>query len=205
LYLPLPDATALGYAAPLLTVVFAALILGEKVRLFRYSMVGLGLCGVLIVLWPNLGHAASEGAALGAALLGLALLLHPHFVFLLGPVWLGSGEWLALRYDPAIWLVHNTSLGAGIVLLGIVGDGWRWSPFRLLCVAPLRVVGRISYGLYLYHLPIYWAVLHGRPTPIATVQAIALSFLAAGFSFWAIERPLLRYAARFRRAPVPNA
>jgi drug/metabolite transporter (DMT)-like permease len=68
LYLPLPDATALGYAAPLLTVVFAALILGERVRLFRYSMVGQGLCGVLIVLWPNLGHAASQGAALGAVL-----------------------------------------------------------------------------------------------------------------------------------------
>jgi len=68
LYLPLPDATALGYAAPLLTVVFAAAILGERVRVFRTSMVGLGLCGVLVVLWPNLGHGAGPGAALGAAL-----------------------------------------------------------------------------------------------------------------------------------------
>ena len=33
--LPLPEATALGYAAPLLTVIFAAMFLGEQVRVFR--------------------------------------------------------------------------------------------------------------------------------------------------------------------------
>lgn len=78
LFLPLPDATALGYAAPLLTVVFAAWILGERVRLFRYSMVGLGLCGVLIVLWPNLGQSAGQSAWQGAgqmAAMGAALVL----------------------------------------------------------------------------------------------------------------------------------
>jgi drug/metabolite transporter (DMT)-like permease len=35
--LPLPDAIAIGYAMPLLTVVFAACFLGEKVRIFRWS------------------------------------------------------------------------------------------------------------------------------------------------------------------------
>ena len=54
--LPLPEVTAIGYAAPLLTVIFAAMFLGEQVRLFRLSMVGLGLVGVLIVLSPRIGH-----------------------------------------------------------------------------------------------------------------------------------------------------
>jgi drug/metabolite transporter (DMT)-like permease len=31
-YLPLPEVTAIGYAAPLLTVIFAAMFLGEEVR-----------------------------------------------------------------------------------------------------------------------------------------------------------------------------
>ena len=35
--LPLPEATALGYAAPLLVVVFAAMFLGEQVRVFRLA------------------------------------------------------------------------------------------------------------------------------------------------------------------------
>jgi drug/metabolite transporter (DMT)-like permease len=33
-YLPLPEVTAIGYAAPLLTVIFAAFILGERLRIF---------------------------------------------------------------------------------------------------------------------------------------------------------------------------
>ncbi|CUH85071.1 DMT family transporter [Thalassovita mediterranea] len=52
--LPLPEVTAIGYAAPLLTVVFAAMFLGEEVRFFRMFAVGLGLLGVLVVIEPRL-------------------------------------------------------------------------------------------------------------------------------------------------------
>jgi drug/metabolite transporter (DMT)-like permease len=52
--LPLPEVTAIGYAAPILVVIFAAMFLGEKVRAFRLSMVALGLAGVLVVLSPRL-------------------------------------------------------------------------------------------------------------------------------------------------------
>ena len=52
--LPLPEVTAIGYAAPLLTVIFAAMFLGEQVRLFRMAAVALGLAGVLVVLAPRL-------------------------------------------------------------------------------------------------------------------------------------------------------
>ncbi|WP_165571280.1 EamA family transporter, partial [Paracoccus nototheniae] len=45
--LPLPEATAIGFAAPLLVVVLAGMFLGENVRAFRLGMVGLGLAGVL--------------------------------------------------------------------------------------------------------------------------------------------------------------
>lgn len=66
--LPLPEVTAIGFASPLLVVIFAAMFLGEEVRAFRLSAVALGLVGVLIVLWPRLGsfegrdHAATLGA-----------------------------------------------------------------------------------------------------------------------------------------------
>lgn len=52
--LPLPEVTAIGYAAPILVVIFAAMFLGEQVRLFRMSMVALGMAGVLVVLSPRL-------------------------------------------------------------------------------------------------------------------------------------------------------
>ena len=61
-YLPLPEVTAIGYAAPILTVIFAAMFLGEEVRLFRISAVALGMIGVLIVVYPRL-TATAHGAA----------------------------------------------------------------------------------------------------------------------------------------------
>ena len=60
--LPLPEATALGYAAPLLTVIFAAMFLGEEVRVFRLSAVAIGLVGVVIVLAPRLTVTAVDDA-----------------------------------------------------------------------------------------------------------------------------------------------
>ena len=73
--LPLPEATALGYAAPLLTVIFAAMFLGEQVRAFRLTAVAFGLVGVVIVLLPRLTVGLGEASAVQtvgamAALLG---------------------------------------------------------------------------------------------------------------------------------------
>jgi drug/metabolite transporter (DMT)-like permease len=52
--LPLMDATAIGFASPLITVAFAALILKERVRIYRWSAVVVGLLGVIVMLWPYL-------------------------------------------------------------------------------------------------------------------------------------------------------
>lgn len=68
--LPLPEVTAIGYAAPLLTVIFAAMFLGEDVRIFRMFSVALGLVGVIIILSPRLtlleGETMQTAEAVGA-------------------------------------------------------------------------------------------------------------------------------------------
>ncbi|ARE83485.1 Riboflavin transporter [Roseovarius sp. EC-HK134] len=70
--LPLPEVTALGYAAPLLVVVFAAMFLNEQVGVVRIGAVALGLGGVLIVLAPRLtalsGPTVETVQAVGAML-----------------------------------------------------------------------------------------------------------------------------------------
>ncbi|WP_349367454.1 DMT family transporter [Salinarimonas sp.] len=66
-YLPLTEAVAIGYAAPLIVVVLAALLLKETVRAYRWSAVGVGFVGVLIMLSPRLGsEGLAEGASVGA-------------------------------------------------------------------------------------------------------------------------------------------
>ncbi len=50
--LPLTDATAISFTAPLISVVLAAFVLGEVVRLYRWTAVLVGFCGVIVMLWP---------------------------------------------------------------------------------------------------------------------------------------------------------
>lgn len=52
--LPLPEAVAIGYAMPILIVIFGAVFLKENVRLYRWSAVAVGLVGVAIIVWPRL-------------------------------------------------------------------------------------------------------------------------------------------------------
>ncbi|MEM7520290.1 MAG: DMT family transporter [Pseudomonadota bacterium] len=82
--LPLPEVTAIGYATPMFTVIFAALVLGERVRVFRISAVALGLIGVMIVIAPRLspdvgyGDAATTGALMVLAASVLRALVQIH-------------------------------------------------------------------------------------------------------------------------------
>ncbi len=70
--LPLADATAISFAAPLITVALAAVILKERVRIYRWSAVAVGFIGVVVMLLPHLdigrfaGTAAAAGATAGA-------------------------------------------------------------------------------------------------------------------------------------------
>lgn len=66
--LPLPEVTAIGYATPIFTLILAAMMLGERIRLIRISAVAIGLLGVTIMLWPRLSgfDTLGDGATLGA-------------------------------------------------------------------------------------------------------------------------------------------
>jgi drug/metabolite transporter (DMT)-like permease len=68
--LPLVDTTAISFAGPLITVALAAIFLRERVRIYRWSAVGVGFIGVIVMLWPYLDlnriTAGSATAAVGA-------------------------------------------------------------------------------------------------------------------------------------------
>jgi peptidoglycan/LPS O-acetylase OafA/YrhL len=70
---------------------------------------------------------------------------------------------------------------------------------RLLSLRPLVWIGKRSYGLYLYHYPIfalvspYTASLGGERPKRTFLVAIVLSFLAAAVSYRWLERPAMRW------------
>jgi drug/metabolite transporter (DMT)-like permease len=63
--LPVVDATAISFAAPLITVAMAALLLRERVRIYRWSAVIVGFLGVLVMLVPHLDPASAALATAG--------------------------------------------------------------------------------------------------------------------------------------------
>ena len=65
---------------------------------------------------------------------------------------------------------------------------------RLLGVPPLAHIGRISYGLYLWHWPVILYLTAGRTglTGLGLLAArIGVSLALAELSYWLVERPVL--------------
>ena len=71
--LPLPDATAIGYATPLITTALAAIVLKETVRVYRWSALGVGFLGMIVMMLPyfKLGGVDVTGGKAAGANLGL--------------------------------------------------------------------------------------------------------------------------------------
>ena len=96
------------------------------------------------------------------------------------------------------------TLGAGLLILGGISDALP-APNRILSVAPMRFLGRISYSLYLWHWPliVFAAALYPNASskPATRAAIFALTIVIATVSFYLIEQPFRRKS--FPRASVP--
>ncbi|MFM8973211.1 MAG: acyltransferase family protein [Actinomycetota bacterium] len=92
------------------------------------------------------------------------------------------------------------ALAVGVMILAVVDTDW--SPRRVLEWAPLRGVGRISYGLYLWHIPVYIVVQRtfpDLPTWPRTALALGATFAVTLGSWHLVEQPFLRWKDRIER------
>jgi peptidoglycan/LPS O-acetylase OafA/YrhL len=88
------------------------------------------------------------------------------------------------------------TLGAGALILA---GTRRWAPGRLLAMAPMRFLGRISYSLYLVHWPFLVlpaaSLAIGEQLPLELRVVLALDSIAAA---WAVHRLVERPFHRSR-------
>jgi len=135
--IPLADATAVGFASPLITVALAALLLREKVSLRRWCGVALGFIGVMVALRPPF----LTGAPLHwAYLLPLGTAIMFAFYQILT-------RRLAALDDSRVTIFH-TGLAAGIATslaqpLVFVAPG----PMDWGILVAVGVLGAVSHGL----------------------------------------------------------
>ena len=86
-----------------------------------------------------------------------------------------------------MWIVHSCCLCTGTLLLCLTLGDLSWSPLGVLRSKPMRAIGRISYGVYLYHLPIFEAVVYEHRSWGRVSLALLLTFATATVSYLALE------------------
>nr|WP_255599996.1 DMT family transporter [Afifella sp. IM 167] len=140
--LPLPEAMAINYAAPLVIVILGALILHETVRIYRSTAVALGFIGIVVVLWPRLG-AVSAGGLEDYELVGAVCALAS--TVLMGLIAIQIRYMTATESTSSI--VFYFSLTCSVVALATLPFGWSLPPVRdtllLILCGLLGGVGQI--------------------------------------------------------------
>ena len=200
--LPLPEVTAIGYAAPLLVVVFAAMFLEERVGRFRLSAVAAGMIGVLIVLSPRLsvGTGADTGQTLGAVLVLMGAvcaalaqvfvrkMVHTEATAAI-VLWFSiTATLLSLFTAPFGWAMPGAGAIALLVvagLLGGLGQIFLTSSYRF---AEASLVAPFDYTSMLLALIVGYVFFDEVPT--APMLAGAAIVIAAGIAIILRERYL---------------
>lgn len=216
--LPLPEVTAIGYAAPLLIVVFAAMFLGETIRLYRLTAVAVGLVGVTIVLSPRLSVDALGGAnateTLGAltALMGAVFAaLAQVFVRKLIAVertaaivfyFSVTAASLSLFTLPFGWVVPTPGQAALLVGAGLLGGFGQILLTASYRYAETSVIAPFEYVSMLLALGIGYAVFEEVPT--RPMLAGAGLIVLAGLFIIYRERQLGLQRGRARQAMTPQ-
>lgn len=211
--LPLPEVTAIGYAAPLLVVIFAAMFLGEQVRAFRLSTVALGLVGVLVVLSPRLTALGGEtsdteklGAVIvlsGAACAALAQVFVRKMVATEGTAaivfWFSvTASGMALLTLPFGWVWPDPLVLGMLILAGLMGGVGQILLTSAYRFADAGLVAPFDYASILFAILIGYVIFDEVPT--GTVLAGAALVVLAGLLIIWRERKLGLERARQRAA-----
>ncbi|MFI5371814.1 MAG: acyltransferase family protein [Candidatus Eisenbacteria bacterium] len=124
----------------------------------------------------------------------------PAIVFL-GYLFVNAAVYWEFFYRDAGFAL--VALATAIVLLHLMTAPYRWLA-AILEWRPLVAIGRISYGLYLWHQPVGWFTDPRRFALFATAPRygimaarVILAFALAGASWFVIERPMRRLRQRF--------
>jgi drug/metabolite transporter (DMT)-like permease len=213
--LPLAEVTAISFASPLVVVALAALMLKERVRFYRWSAVGVGFLGVLVMLAPHLDpaqiatHTSTQliGAAfaLTGAFTNAAAVIQTRrltdtettssIVLYFSLVCSAAG----LATLPFGWIMPSGCELAVLVSIGLLGGIAHLILTESYRLAPASVVAPFDYSAIIFAFLLGYAMFGEVPTAVVVVGAVIV--VAAGlFVLWR-ERQLGLKRARDAEGP----
>ncbi|MEE4154262.1 MAG: DMT family transporter [Erythrobacter sp.] len=184
--LPINEAIAISFIAPLIALYLARVLLGEVIRPQAIIASVLGFAGTLVIVGGKIGQGAfDEEAALGlAAVLFSALLYAYNFIVirkqsqLAGPLEVatfhsGVGGLVLAGFAPFFWQTPDMpalgAIGAGAALTVIASLALAWSYAR----AETQVLVPIEYSGFLWAILFGWAFF-GEGVSAATLAGTGL-------------------------------
>jgi drug/metabolite transporter (DMT)-like permease len=210
--LPLADATALSFAQPLFLTALAGPLLGEKVRLHRWSAVIIGFIGVVIMAKPasllsgtgsKLGVAVALGSALSSALAMATVrqlsrsepsLTIIFYFSAIGSVLLG----LALPFNFVLPTWEEAPL---LLALGLVGGTAQFFLTQSYRFAPASALSPFTYSAIVWSTALGWAIWHEVPS-MATMAGVTIVIASGLYIVW---RETYRRVVVVKAGPVSPA
>ncbi len=143
-------------------------------------------------IWTH-GWTPSRGLAIAATIASAGAAGMAYATYPLSPFWYRGGMTLF-------------AVLVSVVVLA-AADG-RWIACRVLEMRPLAFLGRVSYGVYLWHFPIFVTVARQAwPWPTRVVVGLGGTAVATALSWRFVEQPAHRLRSRLKasRPSEPEA
>lgn len=198
--LTLPDATMIHYASPVITVVLAAIVLREPMRLPRVVAVCVGLAGVAVMLWPHLAdgslmrafasgetNMASQGAlfAFGGAfftacaMIQIRRLVHTETTASIVFWFTVLSSLIALLTLPFGWAVPDLKASLTLVAIGFFGGIGQILLTSAYRNTEASVIAPFEYTTLIWSLSIGWLAFNDLPDEFALIGGIIV--IGSGF------------------------
>lgn len=195
-YVTLADVTALSFVTPIFVMLGAALFLGEKMRAARWVASAIGMCGVLVVVGPQL---SGEGGLWLLVLLASSPLFaasflinksqtrveHPQVIV----VWQAITV-AALSLPMALWNWRSPSLAQwGLALLGgLIGSAGHYALTRSFKATDISATQTVKFLELVWASLLGWMIFGNVPSRWTVIGGVVI----CASTVWIARREAMR-------------